>query len=128
MPNHPLLWNYGSETLLSIYSSSCKDIALLMGELLLAHNEISGNWVQFHRIFGFLPKLLEMESKFQLALPTPLIEHYLQVLHRHEIRYTIHASEKRDEDLSVLLFSSVHFPDSYDYGQPYIVAKSFEML
>ena len=126
--NHPLLWNYGSKTYLSIYGGSCKDIALLMGELFLVHNQITGNWVQFHQIFGFLPKLLEEESQFQLAVPTPLIAHYLPVLHRHEIRCSIETSPKNEEESSVLLFSSEHFPDNYDYGQPYIVAKSFEVI
>ena len=99
-----------------------------MGELFLVHSEVSGNWVQFHRIFGSLPGLLETEPKFRLEAPTALLDHYLKVLERHEIYYKVDLPIEGTEECSVLLFSSRHFPDNYDYGQPYIVAKSFELL
>jgi hypothetical protein len=128
LDDHPILLNYGSETCFSITANLCEDISLLIGELFLIHNEKCGNWVQFHRIFGFLPKLLETETEFKLAAPTALLEYYLPVLQRHKIKYKIETLQTKPEHPLVLLFSSKHYPDSYDYGQPYIVATSFEQL
>ncbi|MEJ7559896.1 MAG: hypothetical protein WKF66_16410 [Pedobacter sp.] len=127
LQDHPILLNYSSETCFSI-TGGCENIALLMGELFLVHNQKCGNWVQFHRIFGFLPTLLETNTDFTLVGPTALVEHYRPVLQRHKINYKTKALEPRLEMPSVLLFSSDYFPDRYDHGQSYIVATSFELL
>ena len=52
----------------------------------------------------------------------------MPVLQRHEIKCTAQLLENNNKDLSVLFFGSIHYPDSFDYGQPYIVAKSFRIL
>ena len=124
--DHPVLWNYGPETYFSI-QGSCNDIPSLMGDLFLVHSEISGNWVKFHNVFGFLPNILKTESDNQLAAPTPLWQHYIRVLERHHVKYTVNETQQ-NQKLSVLFFGSPDFPDNYNYGQPFVTAESFEIL
>lgn len=126
LTEHPVLWNYGAETYFSI-QGSCKDIPSLMGDLFLIHNKICGNWVKFHSVFGFLPKILETETHNQLAAPTPLWEHYIKILERHNVSFTVNETQQ-NRQLSALFFGSVDFPDNYNYGQPFVVAESFEIL
>jgi hypothetical protein len=98
-----------------------------MGDLFLVHNEISGNWVEFHSVFGFLPNILETEPDNQLAAPTPLWQHYIKVLERHNVKYTVNETQQ-NQKLSALFFGSADFPDNYNYGQPFVAAESFEIL
>ena len=126
LSNHPLLWNYGAETFFSIHGP-CVDISSLMGDLLLVHNKICGNWVLFHKVFGFLPTILETKSENQLAAPTPLWEHYIKVFQKHKITYTVNATQT-NRLLSALFFTNRDFPDGYNYGQPYVTAESFELI
>jgi hypothetical protein len=127
LKTHPLLLGCGAKTYFSV-QGTCKDVALLMGELFLVHQRISGNWVQFHEIFSFLPGILETQSENQLAAPTPLIEHYFEVMQRHEIKCITKSTQKDWRNLSLLLFTSVDFSDNYDFGQPFIAAESFELI
>jgi len=126
LSDHPILWNYGAETFFSVYGP-CEDISSLMGDLLLIHNKVCGNWVIFHKVFGFLPALLEAKTTNQLAAPTPLWEHYIKVLQKHNITYTVNETQP-NRLLSALVFTSRHFPDGYNYGQPYVTAKTFELI
>jgi hypothetical protein len=127
LSTHPLLWNYGTEAFFSVHGS-CKDIALLMGELFLVHSEVSGNWVQFHDVFGSLPQILETKTENQLSAPIPLLQHYLNVFQRHGVDYTLNTTQQNQQELFALLFSNNDFSDSYDYGQPFVVAESFEII
>ena len=126
LTDHPLLWNYGAETLFSVHGS-CEDIPSLMGELFLAHNEMCGNWVDFHKVFGFLPVILETKRKNQLSSPTPLWPRYSKILERYNVGYTIN-SLQQNRQLSALFFGSPDFPDIYNYGQPFVIAESFSIL
>ena len=129
LQDHPILLNYESKTSFSITDGGlCKDVSSLMGELFIIHNEKCRNWVQFNRIFGFLPNLLKTHMEFTLDAPTALLEYYLPVFQRHNINYKIKDLQPKLGHYSVLLFSSAHHSDSHDYGQPYIVANSFELL
>jgi hypothetical protein len=112
LTDHPVLWNYGPETYFSI-RGSCKDIPSLMGDLFLVHSEISGNWVKFHSVFGFLPNTLW--------------QHYIKVLERHNVKYTVNETQQ-NQKFSALFFGSADFPDNYNYGQPFVAAASFEIL
>jgi hypothetical protein len=127
LSDHPILWGSISETYFYIHSP-CKNIASLLGDLLIVHTDTCGNWIDFARIFGFLPKLLDSQSKFQLAAPTPLIEHYFKVFERHSVAYTLNTTQKYENDLSVLLFSNEYYPDNYNHGRPYITARKFEIM
>jgi len=126
LSDHPVLWNYGAETFFSIHGS-CKDIPSLMGDLLLVHSKVCGNWVAFHNVFGFLPQILETETYNQLAAPTPLWQYYTKVFERHNVKYTINETQQ-NQQLSALFFGSVDFPDNYNYGQPYVAAETFEII
>ena len=126
LTEHPVLWNYGSETFFSIHSS-CDDIPSLMGDLYLVHNKVCGNWVQFHGVFGFLPNILETQTENQLAAPTQLWEYYAQILQQHNVKYTVNVTQQYRQ-LSALFFGSVDFPDNYNYGQLYVAAESFEVI
>ena len=126
LTEHPVLWNYGAETFFSI-QGSCKDIPSLMGDLFLIHNKICGNWVKFHRVFGFLPTILETETDNQLAAPTPLWQHYINIFQQHNVKYTVNETQQ-NQKLSALIFGSADFPDNYNYGQPFVAAESFEIL
>jgi hypothetical protein len=129
LQDHPILLNYESKTSFSITDSgSCKNLSSLMGELLVIHKEKCGNWVQFDRLFGFLPNLLKTNTEFTLEAPTTLLDYYLSVFQRHELNYKIKDLQPKLGHYSVLLFSSAHHSDNYDYGQPYVVATSFELL
>ena len=127
LSDHPILWGSISETYFYIHSPF-KDIASLLGDLLIVHTDICGNWIDFARIFGFLPKLLESQSKVQLAAPTPLIEHYFKVFERHSVAYTLNTTQKFESSLSVLLFSNDYYPDNYNFGRPYLTARKFEIV
>ena len=126
LTEHPVLWNYGAETYFSI-QGSCKDIPSLMGDLFLIHNKTCGNWVKFHSVFGFLPTILETETGNQLAAPTPLWQRYLKIFERHNVSYTVNETQQ-NQQLAALFFGSADFPDHYNYGQPYVAAKKFEIL
>lgn len=126
LTDHPVLWNYGAETFFYI-QGSCKNIALLIGDLFLVHNKICGNWVKFHRVFGFLPNILETETDNQLSVPTSLWQHYVKVLERHNVNYTVNEAQQNHQ-LSALFFGGVDFPDNYNYGQPFVAAETFEIL
>ena len=127
LKTHPLLWGSGTKTYFTV-QGTCKDVAQLMGELFLVNQRISGNWVNFHKIFNLLPGFLETQSENQLAAPTPLIEHYFEVMQRHSIKCIPKSTYEDCRNLSLLLFTSVDYPDNRDYGQPFIAAKSFEII
>src|SRR5688572_6289867 len=126
LSDHPLLWNYGAETFFSIHGS-CKDIPSLMGDLFLVHNKICGNWVKFHKVFGFLPQVLESGTDNQLVAPTQLWQHYIKIFERHNIKYTVNGAHQ-NRQLTALFFGGTHFPDNYNHGQPFVAANSFEIL
>ena len=126
LTDHPVLWNYGPETFFSI-QGSCKDIPSLMGDLFLVHSSACGNWVDFHKVFGFLPEILKTGSENQFASPTPLWQHYAKIFERFHIKYTVNETQQ-NQQFSALFFGSVDFPDHYNYGQPFVAAGSFEIL
>lgn len=125
LKDHPLLWNYGPESHFSITGSSNK-IPELMGELFIVHTHACGNWVNFHNLFGFLPEILNAPSDNQLVVPEPLLDNYLKIFQKHDVPYFLNSYQKNRVELSALLFTSLDYSDNYSYGQPYIVAKSFE--
>jgi len=126
LTEHPVLWNYHSKIYFSVYGT-VKDIPSLLGDLFLVHGKACGNWVEFDRVFGFLPEILGNTTDNQLAAPTPLWPHYVKVFEQHNLNYTVNEIEE-DQRFSALLFSSIDFPDDYNYGQPFAIAESFELL
>ena len=123
--SHPVLWNSGPERYFSITGDN-SNISELVGELFIAHNQACGNWVDFHKLFGFLPRILKTKSENQLAVPEPLLSHYLKVFEKYKIACTLNEYQENAEELSALLFTNPEYPDNYSYGQSYVIAETFQ--
>lgn len=121
--DHPLLW---TDKVYFSVSGVADSIPALMGDLFIEHSKGCGNWVPFHSIFGFLPKILKTQDENQSAIPVQLKKNAFQVLERHGIQVTINSVESERNNDKVLLFScEENWPDSVNFWQPHIIAKDF---
>jgi len=124
--DHPVLLNYVSSVYFSI-TGTCDNIAELMGDLFIAHDKTCGDWVDFHWLFSSLPETLRTLRSNQLSLPEKLFPIYAEVFKKHNLQFTINEVDKQENDLTVLIFGNPDVaPDNYCFGQPYVVAGSFE--
>ena len=97
-----------------------------MGDLFIVHHQECGGWIDFHGLFGSLPETLMTQRENQIAVPEQLTESYLNVFKKPGVKYSLNTHQKNRTGLSALIFTSSDYPDEYNYGQPYIIAESFE--
>jgi hypothetical protein len=123
--DHPVLWNYESSQYLTLKGNGI-NTAELMGALFLAHDEACGNWVDFHWLFHSLPKHLLTDEGAVVAVPMRLVDTYKPVFEKHKVAFATTDIREENNNYSVLLFGNPDIsPDTYNYGQPYIVAEKF---
>ncbi len=123
---HPALWEYDDSTYFSIHGT-CENISELMGDLFIAHSEITGNWIDFHWHYSSLPETLKTQRDSQLTLPNKLLDSCLKILRKHGVEYKINEVQPGEKGYLMLLFGRTHsWPDETNFYQPYIIAKEFE--
>ncbi|HEY4831862.1 MAG TPA: hypothetical protein VIH61_04805 [Waddliaceae bacterium] len=121
--DHPLLWS--REVYFSI-TSGTKNIPALMGDLFIEHTKVCGNWVDFHWLYGGLPKTLETLRENQLAIPDRLKDSCFHILERYGIQFSVNTIEGDENNYQALFFSSDEiWPDIENFKQGYIVGKEF---
>jgi hypothetical protein len=123
--DHPLLWEYQGETYLTI-TNTCENIPALIGDLFKVHNEVCGAWIDFARLYYFLPLCLSEYEHKLISIPPRLVESFVKVLDKHGVSYKIgktQASARRYQ----MLFCSYpgNWPDGVNFGQPHIIAEKF---
>ena len=122
---HPVLWNYEGSLYLTLTGSNA-NISEFLGDLFIIHDKACGNWVDFHWIFHSLPDQLNTPEGARIDIPKKLFNHYLPVLNKHKVTYTIDEKTDHKYDYFVLIFGNPDIsPDNYNFGQPYIVAERF---
>lgn len=123
--DHPVLWNYESSQYLTLKRRDV-NIAELMGDLFLVHDQACGNWVDFHRLFNSVPKRLKSTDTVMVKVPMRLVDTYRPIFDKHNVAYSIGESREKNNNYSALLFGNPDIsPDDYNFGQPYIVAEKF---
>ena len=102
--DHPILWNCSPEQYFSV-SGISGNILEMMGELFIVHNKVCGNWVNFSKLFGFLPEVLKTNSENQFVVPEPLLKHVAKVFDKYGVGYTLTENQGGVTGLSVMLFT-----------------------
>ena len=126
--DHPLLFNYSSTQWLQIKGKDV-NLAELMGELFIAHDYACGNWVDFHWLFHKIPKRLHSDKGATIEVPEELLSFYLPIFDKHHLDYFIKETNEVENNYLVLIFGNADIsPDTYNFGQPYIVAKQITAL
>jgi hypothetical protein len=122
---HPVLWNYASSQYFTLKGKDV-NIAELIGDLFLAHDEACGNWVDFHWKFHSLGRWLQTDDGAIIDVPVPLVDAYKPAFKKHRLSYEITDTREENNNYSVVLFGNPDIsPDNYNKGQPYIVAEKF---
>ena len=121
--DHPLLWH---DKIYFSITGGTPDIAALMGDLFIAHDQVCGGWVDFHWLYGGLPETLRTLRENQLAIPMGLKDACFGTLDRHGVTYQLNVTEPSHRAYRLLLFScELNWPDTENFRQPYIMAEVF---
>ncbi|RYF92512.1 MAG: hypothetical protein EOO02_24915 [Chitinophagaceae bacterium] len=123
--DHPLLWEHQAETFLTL-TNTCENIPALMGDLFSSHIEVCGAWIDFGRLYHFLPAFLGESENKQIGIPTALVNSFIKVLAKHKVSYKITENYVTQRKFQMLFCSYPHnWPDDQNFGQPHIIAEEF---
>jgi len=123
--NHPILWNYQTSQYFILHGP-VDDLPSLLGELYLVHQQVSGNWINFHSLVFGMSKRLNTAQETGIELPEPLIKSYLTIFQKHNLSYTPKNLRKNDGQYKTLIVGNEAITtNELNLGQPYIIAQQF---
>ncbi len=125
---HPVLWNFSNNVFVIIKGQNEKSDTLFT-DLLRAHYNLCGNWVDFLAIFS--PKFFNdsLNSTIKISYPEELNDAYKKVFTYHNIELVLKEKVENKTNLKALIFGNPRTcSDFICFGQPYIVAESFEAI
>lgn len=123
--SHPALWVYQDTATFQLHGP-VKDLSGFLGDLYLTHQEVSGNWIDFHRIVYGMSIRLSSNLETLVELPKPLTIPYLAVFQKYNLNYEQIDTRSGDEQYKVLIVGNEGIaPDELNLSQPFMVAKSF---
>jgi hypothetical protein len=123
--SHPALWESGNLLFLNLKAPK-SNVAELLGDLYITHNNACGNWVDFHHLFFSIPDWIKTSDGATIKIPESFLVDYQPIFDKHQVTYTITEKEEGKHHHSLLLFGNPAIsPDNFYLLQPYIIAEKF---
>ncbi|MBO9205236.1 MULTISPECIES: hypothetical protein [Niastella] len=123
--SHPALWENNNILYLNL-QGSVTNVAELIGDLYIAHNNACGNWIDFHRLFFSIPQWINTKEGATIHIPESLLETYQPIFNKHGVTFSKRSTDKGKHKHSLLLFGNPGIsPDNFYLLQPYIIAEKF---
>ncbi|WP_447635705.1 hypothetical protein [Flavobacterium microcysteis] len=129
--NHPLLWAFNENHPQFAIEGIPANLSELMGDLFLAFEEKTGNWIKVNDHFWNSKKFFSIETKKQITVPEPLVKTIEDVIKKHNLTFKIVKENSRNQNLDYRLSKVLIFGNSdvssndFSFNQHYIIAEEF---
>ncbi len=126
---HPLLLKYTNEVFINVYGN-CTQISKLIGELMITHYSLTGDWLYFSTFFSALYRLKTFDINIVLFFPAIFLEKYSKIFHDYGLKTMIKEEQQGESRVfKTLIFEQNGSPnaDVYFY-QSSIVAEEFTAI
>ena len=126
--SHPILWKFNEKLLRFSMTNYPLDDTKFIGDLYNMFDSISGNWILMQDYFYSVQNNFKKSNSLSIVLPKQFKISLIEICNIHNIKLNIkdenHLRKSRNK---TLIFGNERIvANSYNLGQPYIVAESFK--
>ncbi|UQD57143.1 hypothetical protein [Flavobacterium sp. K5-23] len=130
LKEHPLLWKYKYSTIQCEISELPIDINPFIGELYFELEKITGNWISFQDIIFGIQNFHKGNNRVKISIPKPLKQTFQEVTEKFKMKFIVieenEISETSTDEIKILFFGNKDVsPNTYNFNQPYVIAKEF---
>lgn len=103
--NHPILLDYIEPTIELYFYGDSIDVNKVIGELLIEHQKVTDNWIEFqHYINGSIKWLFEQGQGLLAKGPESITNAYQKVLARNHIKTSVLKHNQTQEESTAIIF------------------------